>query len=106
MIVIATALALWLLPLAVPHFGVQDPSQVVIDEVAGVWVAIALIPVTTVQADPLWSVLLAVVFFRVFDIAKPWPVNWFERLPGAIGIMADDLVAGVIAGCLTAALLH
>ncbi len=106
MALIVTALAMWLLPVAAPQFSVADPSQVVIDEVAGVWVAIALIPATTLQADPGWSVVLAVLLFRVFDIAKPFPVNWFERLPGALGIMADDLVAGAIAGCLAAALLH
>ena len=49
---------------------------------------------------------LAVLLFRVFDIAKPWPVGWFERLPGAVGIMADDLAAGAVAGILAAALLH
>jgi phosphatidylglycerophosphatase A len=106
LVILVTLLSLWLLPHAVPHFGVGDPSQVVIDEVAGVWLAVALIPAATLQADPIWSVILAVLLFRVFDIAKPWPVNWFERLPGALGIMADDLVAGAIAGCLAAALMH
>ena len=52
------------------------------------------------------AVIVAVLLFRVFDIAKPWPVSWFERLPGAFGIIADDLAAGVFAGILAVALLH
>lgn len=102
----STILGLLSAPSAMRHFGSGDPAPVVIDEVAGTWLAIALIPATTLADAPLTSVLLAVLLFRVFDIAKPWPVGWFERLPGAIGIMADDLAAGAVAGILAAALLH
>lgn len=76
------------------------------DEVAGTWVAIAFIPASTLAVSPVTAVIVAVLLFRVFDIAKPWPVSWFERLPGAFGIIADDLAAGVFAGILAAALLH
>ncbi len=67
----------------------KDPSWIVIDEVAGQW--IALLPAAL---DP---VLFAVGFaaFRLFDVWKPWPVNWADReLPGAWGVMIDDLIAG------------
>ena len=70
--------------------GLEDPGAVVIDEVAGQW--IALLPALL---DP-WLVLLAFIAFRIFDIVKPWPVGWLDReLEGGLGIMADDVLAGV-----------
>ena len=91
---------------AIGHFGRSDPSQVVIDEVLGTAIAIGCIPANILHRDAILAVLVAVVAFRVFDIAKPWPVSWFERLPGGWGIMADDLVAGLFAGAFSAAVLH
>ena len=67
----------------------KDPQWIVIDEWAGLFVA--LIGTNT---SVLWEVLLAVVLFRVFDISKVGPIRSAERLPGAVGIMADDVVAG------------
>jgi phosphatidylglycerophosphatase A len=73
------------------HFGRPDPGQVVIDEVAGMLVTLFLVPVGWAGA------LLAFLLFRLADIVKPYPANRLERLPGGIGIMADDLMAGVYA---------
>lgn len=97
-------LGVWAAPAAIRHFGVEDPPQVVIDEVAGTWLAVACLPAHAL-AQPLLAVVVAVALFRVFDIAKPWPVGWCEHLPGGWGIMADDLAAGAIAGGLGAAIL-
>jgi phosphatidylglycerophosphatase A len=105
-VVVVTGLGLISAPAAMRHFASGDPGPVVIDEVAGTWLAIALIPAPTLVAVPFTAVLLGTMLFRVFDIAKPWPVGWFERCPGALGIMADDLAAGAAAGILAAALLH
>ena len=69
----------------------DDPSIVTIDELAGQWLALAALP-----ADML-PVLLSFAFFRLFDIAKPGPVNTVQRLPGGWGIMADDVLAGFFA---------
>ena len=74
------------------HFREQDPGQVVVDEVAGMMVTLLLNP----AASAGWLVA-AFVLFRASDIVKPFPVNRLERLPGGIGIMADDLAAGVYA---------
>lgn len=93
-------------PAAMRHFARRDPSQVVIDEVAGTWAALACIPAAVLHREPLLAVAVAVAWFRVFDIAKPWPVGWLERLPGAWGIMVDDLAAGLLAGAMSAAVLH
>lgn len=105
-VALATVLGLFSAPAAMRHFASGDPGPVVIDEVAGTWLAIAIIPAHTLVVVPFTAVLLGTLLFRVFDIAKPWPVGWFERCPGALGIMADDLAAGAAAGILAAALLH
>ena len=69
-----------------------DPGSVVIDELAGQWVALLGVP------RPGWGWLLAAfVLFRVFDIAKPGPVGWADRRGGAWGVMGDDLIAGALA---------
>lgn len=72
--------------------GVEDPSCVIIDEVAGAYLALLGHP-----ADPL-HLVAGFLLFRVFDIFKPPPVSLAERLPGGLGIMADDLAAGGMAG--------
>lgn len=77
---------------AAEHLGRHDPPQVVVDEVVGQWMTIAV-----VAADSWQSWLAALVLFRVFDIAKPWPIRRFEALPGGLGVVADDAVAGLCA---------
>jgi phosphatidylglycerophosphatase A len=77
----------------------EDPSQVVIDEVSGQ--LIALTPLA--YALPVINgagILLAFVLFRLFDIFKPYPIRRLERLHGGLGVMADDALAGVYAGLL------
>lgn len=81
--------------------GKEDPGPVVIDEVAGQWLTLVLVPL-----DP---VLYAAGFvaFRVFDVLKPWPANYFDQnLPGAWGIMTDDIAAAVYAGAVTYGLAY
>ncbi len=70
----------------------KDPRPVVIDEVAGQLVALAFLPLT-------WqTMLMAFLLFRVFDIIKPFPINWLDKnLPGGFGIMSDDMLAGAFA---------
>lgn len=73
--------------------GQKDPGQVVIDELVGVW--LVLLPF---KNPGIWTILAAFVFFRIFDIAKPWPIKWSENwLPGGFGVMIDDVLAGVYA---------
>ena len=73
----------------------HDAPEVVIDEVAGQWIALLAVPL-----DWRWY-LLAFLLFRLFDILKPGPVRMAENLPGGIGVMADDIVAGMLAAaCL------
>jgi phosphatidylglycerophosphatase A len=71
--------------------GGKDPGAIVIDEVAGMALAVLTLPLTP-------AVLIAgFVLFRVFDIVKPYPANALQRLPGGVGVMIDDLVAGLYA---------
>jgi len=69
----------------------EDPSHIVIDELVGQWIPLWFLPVT-----PMY-ILMAFILFRIFDIAKPWPVSMFDRIPGGWGIMLDDIAAGVYA---------
>lgn len=105
-VVLATAAGLCCTPAACRRFARKDPGQVVIDEVAGVLAGLCLLPGHLLRGAPLLAVVVTVLLFRVFDIAKPFPVASLEALPGAVGIMADDLAAGLIAGLLAAALLR
>ncbi|WP_027390248.1 phosphatidylglycerophosphatase A family protein [Chrysiogenes arsenatis] len=75
----------------IEYYNNEDPKQVVIDEIAGVYVAGMWWPPSALV------LILAFLAFRFFDILKPWPVNRAEALPGAFGIMADDIVAGIYA---------
>ncbi len=87
-----------LLPLAVWSAGVtekelgHDAKPIVIDEVAGQWI-------TLLMAPRIWYITLTgFVLFRIFDVLKPFPVDLSQRLPGGLGIVADDVLAGIYAG--------
>lgn len=80
--------------------GRKDPGKVVIDEVAGQF--IALIPVPFVLESAWWPAILAFILFRFFDIVKPYPARRLESLESGLGIMADDIVAGVYAAMVVA----
>jgi phosphatidylglycerophosphatase A len=71
--------------------GTHDNPRIVLDEVVGVWIAAAGLPREAKAA------LLAFVLFRLFDSVKLPPYRWLERLPGGIGVVADDLGAGLVA---------
>ncbi len=71
--------------------GRTDPGFVVIDEVAGQWIALLFCPTDWAHG------LIALILFRLFDITKPFPVRRLERLPGGWGIVFDDVAAGLYA---------
>lgn len=80
--------------------GEKDPGQVVIDELVGVWLVLAPFP-----KPGFWMILAAFMLFRIFDIAKPWPVKASENwLPDGFGVMIDDVLAGFWALLCLAAL--
>ncbi len=81
---------IWAAGVTANEVKVKDPGIVVVDEVVGQWITLA--GATTLN----WkSWLLAFALFRIFDIWKPAPVRHLEKLPGGIGIVADDMMAGI-----------
>ena len=82
--------AIWASTRTAQIVGREDPGLIVIDEVLGVWVT--LLGAATLVAK---TFLAAFILFRIFDIWKPWPVRYFERLPAGFGIVCDDLAAGL-----------
>ncbi len=90
-------LGIWAAGRSIELLGNTDAPQAVIDEVIGQLIVFLFIPFTT-----SWLLVAAgFAFFRLFDIWKPYPINYLQSLPGGIGVCADDILAGVYAGvCL------
>jgi phosphatidylglycerophosphatase A len=91
LLVAVTVLGTWAADGAERVLGGKDPGAIVVDEVAGMMLAALLVPPT-----PL-PLLAAFVMFRLFDVLKPFPANIAQRLRGGLGVMVDDLVAGLYA---------
>ena len=88
-LVAVTALGTWAADEAERALGSKDPGAIVIDEVAGMTLSVAAVPLT------LATLVLGFLLFRLFDVVKPFPANVAQRLPGGVGVMVDDLIAGV-----------
>jgi phosphatidylglycerophosphatase A len=95
-----SGVGLWASGVAARHFNREDPGEVVIDEVAGQLATLCL------TGAGVWGAVLGFLVFRVLDIVKPWPSNRFEGLPGGLGIMADDLMAGAYGNLLLRAVAY
>ena len=88
-VVVLFLIGIWSGTEAEHHFGGIDPGPVVLDEVFGMLVTLALIPVN------LPGAIVGFLVFRVLDVVKPWPSSQLERLPGGLGVMADDGMAAI-----------
>ena len=89
LIVLFTAAGIWSADKLESEWG-KDPSKVVVDEMVGVWIALLAVPVGNVC-----YILFAFLLFRFFDIFKPLGIRKMEQLEGGIGVMADDILAGI-----------
>lgn len=98
--VVITLVGIWAASRTEELSGKKDPGKVVIDEVAGQF--IALIPVPFVLGTAWWTLILSFILFRFFDIVKPYPAGRLESLEAGLGIMADDIVAGIYAAIVVA----
>ena len=90
-LIFLAVIGIWVSQLVESASGTTDPSEIIIDEWVGQWIALLALPQTWISA------VIALVFFRIFDIAKPWPINNLQKLPSGWGIMVDDIVAGIFA---------
>lgn len=95
--VLVTVAGIWICQVASEKLGEHDFGGIVWDEIAGLLITLWFVP-------PSWLALFwGFVLFRVFDIVKPWPISWLDRhVHGGLGIMLDDVAAGVFAGVLLA----
>jgi len=96
-------IAIWVCEKASVNLIQKDHKSIVIDELAGMWVA--LVPVIYFASDQLDRIIyacLALVFFRVFDILKPFPISYFDKkYKNGFGIVLDDIIAGIFSGILS-----
>jgi phosphatidylglycerophosphatase A len=98
-IALLAAVGVWAGTTAERYFGGIDPGPVVIDEVVGMLITLAFMPIG-------WKAALAGFFiFRVFDVIKPYPAARFERLPGGLGVMMDDTMAAIYGNLVLRAIL-
>ena len=98
-IVALFAIGIWSGTVAEHHFGGVDPGPIVLDEVVGMLITLALLPVN------LTGAIVGFLVFRVLDVVKPWPSGGFEKLPGGLGVMADDGMAAVYGNLVMRALI-
>ena len=101
LIVVASFFAgIYLCNVTATALGVHDHPAIVWDEFVGFWLTMLALPLLSVSLDWL-LLLLGFIFFRLFDIIKPWPILWVDqKIHGGFGIMFDDVLAGVYAGLL------
>ena len=101
-IVVGFLIGVWACDVAGRALGVDDHRSLVWDEFVGQW--IALLPALLA---PWWAVMAGFVLFRLFDVWKPWPIRWLDRhLKGGLGVMVDDVVAGLFAAILLWLIVH
>lgn len=89
LVIAALALGVHICQEVADDLGVEDPGAVVWDEFVGLWIALTFVP------SGWYWLLGGFVLFRAFDILKPWPVSYFDRMGGGLGIMLDDVAAGI-----------
>jgi len=105
-IVVVFLVGLWATGIHTANTGVEDPSEVVIDEVVGMWIAMLPVSIGAAAAGaeilalyPGW--IAAFLLFRIFDILKPGPARWADNRDDALGVMLVDVFAGIFAAVVT-----
>lgn len=100
-LVVGFALGVWACGVACQRLGMHDHGALVWDEVIGMWITLLLAPAAW------WWLIVGFALFRLFDVWKPWPIRVFDRrLHGGLGVMVDDVVAGVFAAAVLGLVLH
>lgn len=97
LICLAFVFGIYLCGSAAKELNTHDHGGIVWDEFVGFWVVMPFIP------PHAWSIVWGFALFRLFDIVKPWPINWLDKkIHGGLGIMLDDVVAGLYAAAAAA----
>jgi len=99
LIILVTILGIFISNQLEEEWG-KDPSKIVIDETIGLWITMILIPFTWI------NLLLAFILFRFFDIIKPLGIRKMESLKGGLGVMADDMLAGIYANIILQVIIY
>lgn len=94
--VLLFAIGVWAASRACKIIGLEDPGEIVIDEVSGQLIGLMPLPL----APSVAGVAVAFLLFRLFDILKPYPIYKLERLPSGLGVMSDDALAGIYTAVL------
>lgn len=103
LIALAAVVGVWASNVTIARLGIDDPGSIVWDEFVGQW--ISLLPLL-VWPMPDWWIAIGFGLFRLFDIWKPWPIRWADdHIKGGLGVMADDILAGVVAAAALAVIL-
>ena len=100
LILLSFIFGIWICGKTTEDLGVHDHGGIVWDEFVGYWITMFMAP------NGLFWVLLGFVLFRLLDIFKPWPIKWADKeLAGGLGIMLDDVLAGIMAALCMQALV-
>lgn len=100
LILLSFVFGIWICGKTSEDLGAHDPGGIVWDEFVGYWITMFMAP-----SGLIW-VLLGFVLFRLLDIFKPWPIKWADKeLAGGLGIMLDDVLAGIMAALCMQALV-
>lgn len=98
-VLICALAGIYICDVAEKLIGIHDAGEIVFDEFVGMWITLLFVP------HELWVYLIAFLLFRLFDITKVFPINNVQKLPGGLGIIIDDVVAGIMARVVLAIIL-
>jgi len=98
LLLLSILLGIWSADQFSRDIGTNDPSIVVIDEVVGLWLTFYILELFF-KPILIWYIL-GFIFFRLFDIIKPYPISVMEKIDGGLGIMLDDILAGIFAALI------
>ena len=97
-VILSIPFSIWVCEKASVNLIEKDHKSIVIDELVGIWIALVPALYLSTQTSRTSYAVLALIFFRVFDILKPFPISYFDKnFKNGLGIVLDDLIAGIMA---------
>ena len=97
-VILSIPFSIWVCEKASVNLIEKDHKSIVIDELVGIWIALVPALYLSTQNSRTYYAVLALIFFRLFDILKPYPVSYFDKnFKNGLGIVLDDLIAGIMA---------